>query len=186
MFWNTKLPIPMATWTPNPRIHTKCSNSCANWTRHIQSEVMRYSLWWYRYLVGKINIPMFNNRGRLTYICISKVILIGSDNGLSAGRLAIIWTNAGVLLNGNLGTKLNEIFSEIHTFSFTKMHLKMSSRKCRPRCYGFNVLTVYGYHWYSNDEWMSLRNSHSFRDRKSLNPGPLFRTQTDISPADVS
>ena len=42
--------------------------------------------------------------GRVTHICVSKVIIIGSDNGLSPGRRqAIIWTNAGILLIGHLG-----------------------------------------------------------------------------------
>ena len=34
--------------------------------------------------------------GRVTYICVSKLTIIGSDNGLSPGRRqAIIWTSAG-------------------------------------------------------------------------------------------
>ena len=79
---------------------------------------------------------------RVTHICVSKVTIIGSDNGLSPGRRqAIIWTNAGILLIGTLGTHFSEIFIEIYTFSFTKMHVKMSSRKWRPSCPGPNVLT---------------------------------------------
>ena len=42
-------------------------------------------------------------------------------------RQAIIWTNAGILLIQTLGAKFSEILSEIQTFSFNKMHLKMSS-----------------------------------------------------------
>ena len=39
--------------------------------------------------------------GRVTHICVSKLTIIGSDNGLSPGRRqAIIWTNAGILLIG--------------------------------------------------------------------------------------
>ena len=39
--------------------------------------------------------------GRVTHICIVKLTVIGSDNGLSPGRRqAIIWTNAGILLIG--------------------------------------------------------------------------------------
>ena len=54
--------------------------------------------------------------------------IIGSDNGLSPGRRqAIIWTNAGILLIRTLETNFSEISSEIHTFSFTKIHLKMLS-----------------------------------------------------------
>ena len=67
--------------------------------------------------------------------------IIGSDNGLSPGRRqAIIWTNAGILLIGPLGTNFSEILTEIHTFSFKKMHLKMSSGKWWPFCLGLNVL----------------------------------------------
>ena len=63
-------------------------------------------------------------------ICISKVSIIGSDNGLSPGqRQAIIWTNAIILLIWTLGTNFSEILSKIYTFSFKKMHLKMLSAK---------------------------------------------------------
>ena len=79
--------------------------------------------------------------GWVTHICISKLTIIGSDNGLSPGRCqAIIWTNIGILLNGTLGIYFSEILSEIHTFSFKKMHLKMLSAKQRPFCLGLNVL----------------------------------------------
>ena len=43
-------------------------------------------------------------------------------------------------LTGPLETNLNEILIEIHAFSFTKIHLKMSSGKWRPFCAGLNVL----------------------------------------------
>ena len=37
--------------------------------------------------------------GRVTLICVRKLTIIGSDNGLSPGRRqTIIWTNAGMLL----------------------------------------------------------------------------------------
>ena len=56
---------------------------------------------------------------RVMHICISKLIIIGSHNGLSPGRhQAIIWTNAGILLIGPLGTNFSEIAIEIHIFSF--------------------------------------------------------------------
>ena len=79
--------------------------------------------------------------GRVTHICVSKLTTIGSDNGLSPSRRqAIIWTNTGILLIQTLGTNFSEILREIYTFSFKKMHLKMSSGKCRPSCLGLNVL----------------------------------------------
>ena len=79
--------------------------------------------------------------GRVTHICVVKLTIMGSDNGLSPGRhQAIIWTNAGLLLIGLLETNFSEILIEIHTFSFKKMCLKMSSGKCWPSCLGLNVL----------------------------------------------
>ena len=79
--------------------------------------------------------------GRMMHICIIKLTIIGSYNGLSPGwRQAIIWANDGILLVGTLGTNFGEILSEIHTFSFKKMHLNMSSAKKRHFCLGLNVL----------------------------------------------
>ena len=79
--------------------------------------------------------------GRVTHICIGKLVIIGADNGLSPGRRqAIIWTNAGLLSIGTLETNFSEIPIELQTFSFKKMHLKMSSGKWRPFCLGLNVL----------------------------------------------
>ena len=78
----------------------------------------------------------------MTHICVVKLTTISSDNGLSPGRRqAIIWTNAGILLIGPLGTNFTEFLIGIQTFSFKKMHLKMSSAKCRPFSLGLNVLT---------------------------------------------
>ena len=68
--------------------------------------------------------------GRATYKCVTKLTIIGPDNGLSPGRRqAIIWTNAGILLIRSLGTKFSEILSEINSFSSKKIPLKMSSGK---------------------------------------------------------
>ena len=81
--------------------------------------------------------------GRVTHICVGNLTIIGSDNGLSPGRRqAIIWTSAGILLIGPLGTNFSEILIGIQTFSFKKMHLKISSAKWRPFCPGLNVLTL--------------------------------------------
>ena len=79
--------------------------------------------------------------GRVTHMCVGNLVIIGSDNGLSPDRRqAIIWTNAGLLLIGPLGTNFSEILIEILTFSFKKMRLKVSSAKRRPFCLGLNVL----------------------------------------------
>ena len=75
--------------------------------------------------------------GRVMHKCVSNQAIIGSDNGLLPGRCqAIIWTNVGILSIGPLGTNFSEILIEIQTFSFKKMHLKMSSVKQWPFCPG--------------------------------------------------
>ena len=88
------------------------------------------------------SLCLITHWGGVMHICVSKLTIIGSDNGLSPDRLqAIIWTNAGILLIGPLGTNFSEILIEILTFSFKKMHLKVSSAKRRPFCLGLNVIT---------------------------------------------
>ena len=78
---------------------------------------------------------------RATHICVGELTIIGSDNGLSPGRRqAIIWTNAGILFIRTLGTNFSEILGEIHSFSFSKMQLKMSSAKWRLFGRGLNEL----------------------------------------------
>ena len=80
----------------------------------------------------------------MTHKCISKLTIIGSDNGLSPGRRqAIIWTNAGILLIWPLGTNVSEISIDIQTFSLKKIHFKMSSGKWRQFCLGLNVLKLF-------------------------------------------
>ena len=91
----------------------------------------------------------------MTHICVSRLTIIGSDNGLSPDRRqAIIWTNAGLLLIGPLGTNFVEILIEILTFSFKKMRLKVSSAKRRPFCLGLNVL-IYMTTYQSPNHWVS-------------------------------
>ena len=79
--------------------------------------------------------------GRVMHTCVGNLTIIGSDNGLSPGRRqAITWTNVGILLIGPLGTNFSEMLIELHTFSFKKIHLKMSSGKWRPFCLVLNSL----------------------------------------------
>ena len=80
------------------------------------------------------------NWGWVIHIRVSKLTIIGSDNGLSPSwRQAIIWTNAVIFLIWPLGTNFSEILIKIHIFSFKKMHLKMLSVKCRHFCLCLNV-----------------------------------------------
>ena len=95
----------------------------------------------------------------MTHICVGKFTIIGSDNGLSPSRRqAIIWTNAGILLIRPSGANFREILIEINTFSFTKMHLKMSSGKWRPFCLGLNELIV---RWISDYIHYKVRRNYS-------------------------
>ena len=69
-----------------------------------------------RVIIGaKVLLPAVGDRrfkhgssthwGRVTHICVNKLTVIGSDNGLSPGRRqAIIWASAGILLIRTLGT----------------------------------------------------------------------------------
>ena len=91
----------------------------------------------------RFDLNVLTHWGRVTHICVGKLTIIGSDNGLSPGRRqAIIWTNAGILLIGPLGTNFTEILNKIQTFSFKKIRLKMSSAKCCPFRLGPNVLIL--------------------------------------------
>ena len=79
----------------------------------------------------------------MTHICVSKLSIIGSDNGLSPGRRqAITWTSAGILLTGPLGTNFSAILIKTYTFSFNKIHLNLSSGNWRPFCLVLNVLSA--------------------------------------------
>ena len=53
---------------------------------------------------GKLDGSGLTHLNRVTHICVSKLTIIGSDNGLSPGRRqAIIWTNVGILFLHQLG-----------------------------------------------------------------------------------
>ena len=55
--------------------------------------------------------------GRVTHICVGKIIIIGSDNGLAPDRRqAIIWTNAGLLSIEALRTYFSENSIKIQPF----------------------------------------------------------------------
>ena len=121
------------------------------------THMFRYDIFWCIFFKWSTVIWLCHNElthwGRVTHICVSKLTIIGSDNGLSPDRRqAIIWTNAGILLIGPLGTNFNEILIKIHTFSFKKMHLKMSSGKWRPFCLGLTVLNCKIWTWHESKQ----------------------------------
>ena len=105
------------------------------------SVTVKYVLVKKRSEVGLLNFGALTHWGRATHICVGNITSISSDNGLSPNRRqAIIWTNARILFIRPLGISFNEMLIEILTFSFMKMHFKVSSAKWRPFCLGLNVL----------------------------------------------
>ena len=89
----------------------------------------------------------------MTHICVRKLTIIGSDNGLSPGRRqAIIWTDAGLLLIGTLGTNSSEILVEIYIFPLIKKSFgnvirtffgQLQCVKCRSRaCIYIYVINI--------------------------------------------
>ena len=73
------------------------------------------------------------------YVCVGDFTIIGWINGLSPGRRqAIIWTNAGILLIGPIGTNFDEIFFEIQVFlqenEFENVLCDMVAILSRPSC----------------------------------------------------
>ena len=113
------------------KIHSTKSMSKCNRAWNINCMILVISTW----AVISINNEystyyLLTHWGWVTHICISKQSIIGSNNDLLPGwHQAIIWTNAGILLNGPLWTNFSEILIQVHSFSFKKMHLKMSSGK---------------------------------------------------------
>ena len=100
---------------------------------------------WFQW--GRGTSLVLTHWGQVTHICVGNLTIIASENGLSPGRRqAIIWTNAGKLIIWPLGTNFGEISIEMHTFSFKKRYLKMSSGKGRPFCLCLNVASWWRRH----------------------------------------
>ena len=72
------------------------------------------------------SLNVLTHWGRVTHICIGKLIIIGSDNGLSPDRRqAIIWANARLLSIGpweHISMKISSKYSNFHW------------RKCTSKC----------------------------------------------------
>ena len=112
--------------------------------------------------------------GRVTHICVSKLTTIGSDNGLSPGRRqAIIWTNDRILLIRTLGKNLREILSEIHSFSFKKMHLKISSAKWRLFRLGLSDKGD-NHCWHYKTKFIKYPKEHGWQIRETFHRVDIF------------
>ena len=99
----------------------------------------------------------------MTHICLSKLTIISSYNGLSPGRRqAIIWTNDGILLIGPPEKKLLWIFNRnlyifIQENAFEYVVLKMAAILSRPQCVKRKMTYV------SNADVLPQDVSHTFR-----------------------
>ena len=95
---------------------------------------------WYSISTLKVNLKVnlhdmhlitLTKWGRVKHVCVSNLTIIGSDNGLPpVQHQAIIRTNAGILSIWTFRKNSSEILSKIHTFSFKKIHLKISKPFC--------------------------------------------------------
>ena len=75
---------------------------------------------------SKLIYSRLTHWGQVTHMC-HKIIIFGSDNGLSPGHHeAIIWTCAGMLLIGPIGSIFNDIL-----IKFIQFHSRNSSSKSR-------------------------------------------------------
>ena len=93
----------------------------------------------------------------MTHICVGKTTFIGSDNGLSPTWLppSHYLNQCWNIVNWTLRTNFGKVLIEYRSFSFKKMHLKMSSGEWRPSCLGLNVLTRIFEHgfWLAGSNW---------------------------------
>ena len=105
-----------------------------NQIRKFTRKLLQTSLQTHVSMVWLEKILSLPHWGRVMHICVSNLTITGSDNGLSPGRRqAVIWTNAGILLIGPLGTNSTEILIEIYTFPFKKMHLILMETVGKPQ-----------------------------------------------------
>ena len=76
----------------------------------------------------------------MMHICVGKLPVIGSNNGLLPGQHQVIIGSNGDTLIGPLWTNFCEIFIEIQTLLLKKMCSKMWSEKCCPFHLSLQVL----------------------------------------------
>ena len=110
--------------------------------------------------------------GRVTYINISKLTIIGSNKGLSPGRRqAIIWTNVGILVMQTLRTTFSEIISEINAFSLKKClwkYLRYGVNFSRLQWVNFQTCPIKTPVCEVPSSWMVSHSSTTYKDIKAL------------------
>ena len=98
--------------------------------------------------------------GWVTHICVSKLAIIGSDNGLSPGRRQdIIWINAGILLPGPLGKNLWNSYRNSIIFiqenAFESVVCEMTAILSQPQCVNNAYVDFHSFpkNWDGTDRW---------------------------------
>ena len=88
-------------------------------------------------VITALDCTSLTHWGRQTHICVIKLTIIGSDNGLSPSHyLNQCWN----IVNWTLSNKLQWNFNRNSNIFFKKMCLKVSSVKWWPFCIVLNVL----------------------------------------------
>ena len=97
--------------------------------------------------------------GWKTHICISKLNINGSDNGLSPGwHQTNIWNNDEILLIWPLGTNFSDMLFKIHIFIFIQENpFENVIWKLAAFCLGLNVL-IYDLRPESPPSWSEHRS----------------------------
>ena len=99
----------------------------------------------FEYVIHKMaaicsDLIVLTHWGRVTHIYVSNLTIIGSDNELApTWQQSIIWTNAGILFIGSLGTNFSKIFNRNYNISiqettFESVVCEMAAILFRPHC----------------------------------------------------
>ena len=155
-----------------PLLSSKFLGHLIIWNCHWKSEMGPLSTRWKNEDVEKrmkshkvvfyMTLNSFNSLGpSVAYIFVSKLTIIGSDNGLSpCWCKAIICNNAGILLTEPLGTKFSEIFIESHTFfqenASENVVCEMTAISSRLQCVNQFFLSILN--WYINSMFVTGPN----------------------------
>ena len=100
-------------------IHITHTLSACPWLKHFEVWEMQGSPWQVSLSSWETSLSLFQfhwltHPPLVPHICVNKLTIIGSENGLSPiWRQAIIWTNAGLLSIGPLGTNFSEVLIKI-------------------------------------------------------------------------
>ena len=104
-----------------------------------------------------IHSQVLTHCGPVRHICISKLTIIGPDNGLLPSQhQVIIRPNARMLITWTIGRDFSKIISKIHLFEFRKIDLKMSSAQWQQCCVSRSVLNRQWQQWQDNEsvQWI--------------------------------